>query len=115
MLGLFHARLFVLGKEENVIKSKEEGREDSRYFKITLGDGGQNVFSVTCGSRSWEVEVEPNKKVIFDPYSLSFGQQYDMTFNIDSSQGYNKLRLRTWKAVGSMSNSHSSDASKSVK
>jgi hypothetical protein len=102
MVGILSTKLFLLGKEENVIKAKKEGEQDSKYFRLTFGDGGQNVFSVTCGSRAWELEVTPGKKVMFDPYSLAFGQQYDLTFDIDASSGYNKLKLRTWKSVGSI-------------
>jgi hypothetical protein len=103
MVGLLSGRLFLLGKEENIIKAKKEGEQDSKYFRLTFGDGGRNVFSVTCGSKAWEQEVAPGKKVLFDPYSLAFGQQYDVTFDVDTSSGYNKLKLRTWKTVGSIS------------
>ena len=101
MKGMLSARLFLLGKEENVIKAKKEGEEDSAYFKLTFGDGGR-TFSVTCGVKAWEVEVAPGTKMMFDPYSLSFQRQYDLTFDVDASSGYNKLKLRTWKDCGGL-------------
>ena len=100
MKGMLSARLFLIGKEENVIKAKNEGEQDSAYFKLTFGDGGR-LFSVTCGVKAWEVEVAPGQKVLFDPYALSFQRQYDCTFDVDVSSGYNKLKLRTFKDVGS--------------
>lgn len=102
MKGMLSAKLFLLGKEENIIKAKKEGEEDGAYFKLTFGDGGRNVFSVTCGVKAWEVEVGPGQKVVFDPYSLSFGRQYELTFDVDVSSGYNKLKLRTWKDCGGL-------------
>lgn len=102
MKGLLSAKLYLLGKEENVIKARKEGEEDGAYFKLTFGDGGRNVFSVTCGVKGWEVEVAPGNEVVFDPYSLVFGRQYDLTFDVDVSSGYNKLKLRTWKDCGGL-------------
>lgn len=100
MKGMLSGRLFLIGKEENVIKAKEEGEQDSAYFKLTFGDGGRQ-FTITSGVKAWEVEVAPGQKVLFDPYMLAFGRQYDLTFDIVLEKGYNKIKLRTFKDVGS--------------
>lgn len=92
--------LFLVGKDYNQIKG-ENGKKDGGYYKLEFADGGSRKVIVTCGE-GWDVEVEPNVKVHFDPSMLAFGQQYDVTFDVNNDKGYTQLKLRTWKAIGNM-------------
>ena len=96
MVGILKGNLYLLGKEPNVIKAKNEKEEDSVWYKLTFGDGAGQIFQVTCGEK-WKCEVKPGNEVPFDVRDLIFGRQYEVSFNVDTSSGYNKLKLRTFK------------------
>ena len=95
MLGLLNGDLFFLGIEENVIKAKKEGEEDSVWYRLKFGNGVKD-FSCTCG-RSWKVEIEPGKIQEFYPAQLHLFQEYHCYFDVDMTSGYAKLKLRAFR------------------
>jgi hypothetical protein len=97
MKGLLSGQLFLTGREENVIKAKNQNEKHSAWYRLKFSDGARD-FACTCGS-SWKVEVEPGKVVEFNVNQLHLFSKYNITVDVDMSSGYAKLKLRTFKPV----------------
>lgn len=100
MMGMLHGKLYLVGKEENIIKASKEGEKDSKWYMLTFSNQAK-VFQCTCGE-SWSLEVEPGKVVKFDVASLVLMRELDCTFDVEKdSKGNTKVKLRTFRPVNS--------------
>lgn len=92
---MLKGKLYLISKEENVIKAKNPNEKDSIWYRLGFSNQA-STFKCTCGSK-WKVEVEPGKVVEFDAINLVLFKEYDFTFDVDETSGYAKLKLRTFK------------------
>lgn len=98
MVGMLKGRLFLVAKEENVIKASKPGESDSYWYRLTFSNQ-QKSFECTCGT-SWKVEVEPTKVIEFKAIDIPMMKELECTFDIEKdSKGFTKARLRTYKPV----------------
>lgn len=98
MVGMLKGKLFLVAKEENVIKASKPNESDSKWFRLTFSNQMKS-FECTCGE-SWKVEVEPSKVVDFKAIDIPMMVELECTFDVErDSKGYTKIRLRTYKPV----------------
>lgn len=96
MVGMLKGKLFLVAKEENVIKASKPDEKDSKWYRLTFSNQ-QKSFECTCGE-SWKVEVEPTKVVEFKAIDIPMMRELECTFDIEKdSKGFTKARLRTYK------------------
>lgn len=97
MLGMLRGRLFLVGKEENIIKASKEGEKDSKWYRLTFSNQAR-TFECTCGEH-WKLEVSPGKVVDFDVSTLALMKELECTFDIEKdSKGLTKVKLRTFSS-----------------
>lgn len=86
---LLKGALILVARQEHIIKAKESGEKDTRYYDLTFGNG-ETTFSVTAGEK-----LECEKLSMFTAYECSFDVT-PITFN---GKTFNKLKLVSYKLL----------------